>query len=207
MDPAQAHASIEALLDRNQPLPDPRALSLLYKEEALTERLPESLEAEAAAAQAPSAPGWSELPTPAPRPRATEDALPPPVWADDVPQPPVSAQPQQGTSQPVMSPSEIRAVMQKLQADFGGSYTLYEVPKTPSDDYGERTAQEERERELAELKRLADESARSSWVFLIGAAVVVVILGAFIYLAAAGPLRAPTPPGATPSASAGAAHH
>src|SRR2546430_9917444 len=110
---AQAEASVEALLDRDQPLPDPRALSRLYQQQALAVRLPESLEAEAgvASAQPAYAPGFSELPAPAPRPQGetTEAAPPPPVWADEEPQP----------SQPAMSPSEIRSVMQKLQSELG----------------------------------------------------------------------------------------
>jgi hypothetical protein len=197
---AHAEASVEALLDRSQPLPDPRALSRLYKEQALNSRLPESLEAEAqgASASQASAPA-SESPAPAP----TDDGLPPPVWADAAP-PAATAEAGRQPAQPAMSLAEIRSVMQRLQSEFGGSYTLYEVPK--KDDYGERTAQEERDLELAELKRLADESARSNRVFLLGSLVVVLILGVFLYLAAAGPLKAPTPR-PTPSATAPATPH
>jgi hypothetical protein len=106
-----------------------------------------------------------------------------------------------------MSPSEIRSVMQKLQLEFGGSYTVFETPQAPPDDFIGPSLQEERERELAELKRLADESAASNWIFLLGSAIVVVVLAAFIYLAAAGPLRAPPTPVATPGATAPATHH
>jgi translation initiation factor 2 alpha subunit (eIF-2alpha) len=105
-----------------------------------------------------------------------------------------------------MSPSEIRRVMQKLQSDFGGSYTLYEIPQAASDDFGALAVQEERDQELAELKRLADESAQSNWVFVLGGVVVVLIIGVFIYLAAAGPLKAPPTPVATPSATTPATH-
>jgi len=197
---AQAEASVESLLDRTQPLPDPRALSRLYQEEELSVRLPESLEAEAEAAPAPgpTSPVWLEPPAPAP-PSTTDvpgEAPPPPVWAEA----------EAHVSQPAMSPAEIRKVMQKLQSDFGDSYQLYEIPRAPADDFGARTVQEERDRELAELKRLADESAQSNWVFLLGSVVVVVILGVFIYLAAVGPLKATPGPVATPSATAPAAH-
>jgi hypothetical protein len=197
-DQRQPEASVEALLDRNQPLPDPRALSRLYQQQALAVRLPESLEAEAevASAQQPYAPGFSDLPAPVPRPEAAEGGPQPPVWADEEPHP----------SQPAMSPSEIRSVMQKLQSEFGGTYAVFETPQAPPEDFVTPGLQEDRDRELAELKRLAEESAASSWIFMVGSVIVVVILATFIYLAAAGPLRAAPTPVATPAATA-PAHH
>src|SRR5258708_33137580 len=51
---AQSEAGIEPLLDRSQPLPDPRALSRLYTEQARASRLPDAMHAEDAAA--PGAP-------------------------------------------------------------------------------------------------------------------------------------------------------
>src|SRR5258708_12785183 len=42
---AQSEAGIESLLDRSQPMPDPRALSRLYKEQALASPLPDPIHA------------------------------------------------------------------------------------------------------------------------------------------------------------------
>jgi hypothetical protein len=197
-DRAHAEATVEALLDRSQPLPDPRALSRLYKDQTLAASLPESLEAEAEAlAPKPSTPGWGELPAPAPRAGVTEEPPPPPVWAEKEAQP----------SQPSMSPTEIRNTLQKLQSEFGGSYTVYETrPEPPEVDDTAAALQEEEDAELAELKRLAEESARTNWIFTVGSVVVVVVLAVFIYLAAAGPLKTPPVPTPTPSATAKAAH-
>ena len=202
-EPAQAEATVEALLDRNQPLPDPRALSRLYKEQALAARLPENLEAEVEPPPAPgtAAPGWGDLPAPAPLPHpgATDDPPPPPVWAEPETHTTI-------TSPPPLSAAELRTVMQKLQSDFGGSYALYELPKAPADDSVARSMQAEWDEELAELKRLAEESQQSNKVFIIGALVVVVVLGAFIYLAAFGPLKAPPTPTVSPTPTAAAGH-
>src|SRR5258708_5686256 len=98
---AQSEAGIESLLDRTQPLPDPRALSRLYKEQALASRLPESIDGDVA----PAAPGVS----------TADDTPPPPVWAEEAAAP--------VPSQPSMSAAEIKEVMRTLQSEFGKGYT------------------------------------------------------------------------------------
>lgn len=190
---AQAEAGIESLLDRSQPLPDPRALSRLYKEQALASRLPDSIDDEVAAAT-----GTQPMVTggpPVPGVAVGEETPPPPVWADEEAAP---------ATQPAMSAAEIRDVMRTLQSEFGQGYTIFEPPKPKEEeDQYARAIQEQRDRELAELKRLAEESERSSWLFLLGGALVAVVVGIFIYLAATGPLQAPAPK-VTPSATASA---
>ncbi len=184
---AQSEAGVESLLDRSQPLPDPRALSRLYKEQALASRLPENIDDEVAAIGTP----------PAPSVGAGEEAPPPPVWAEE---------PAAGATQPAMSAAEIREVMSTLQSEFGRGYTIFEPPKPKEEeDQYARALEEQRDRELAELKRLAEESARSSWLYLLGGALVAVVVAVFIYLAASGPLHTPAPV-ITPSASAKATH-
>src|SRR5258708_2049272 len=159
---AQSEAGIESLLDRSQPMPDPRALSRLYKEQALASRLPDSIDDEVSAATA---------------------------------------------AQPSMTAAEIKEVMRTLQSEFGQGYTVFEPPKRKEEeDQYARGLQEQRDRELAELKRLAEESERSSWLYLLGGALVAVVVGVFIYLAASGPLHASPAPKVSPSATASAAH-
>jgi hypothetical protein len=185
---AQSEAGIESLLDRSQPMPDPRALSRLYKEQALASRLPDSIDDEVSAATAaPPAPGVP----------VGEDAPPPPVWAEEPAAP--------AAQQPSMTAAEIREVMSTLQSEFGQGYTIFEPPRrTEEEDQYARGLQEQRDRELEELKRLAEESERSSWLYLLGGALVAVVVGVFIYLAASGPLHASPAPKVSPSASASA---
>lgn len=189
---AQSEAGIESLLDRSQPLPDPRALSRLYKEQALASRLPDSIDDEVAAASGP--PTVAAGAPPVPGVTTGAEAPPPPVWAEEAAAP---------ATQPAMSAAEIREVMRTLQSEFGQGYTIFEPPKPKEEeDHYARAIQDQRDLELAELKRLAEESERSSWLYLLGAALVAVVVGVFIYLAATGPLHAPPAPQATPSATA-----
>jgi hypothetical protein len=182
----EGQATVEALLDKSQPLPDPRALSRLYREQALAQLPDESDEAApastATSGHEPVAPGSSAQMQPLP----TGGAM---------------------TSQPPMSPAEMRAVMKSLQEQFSTStYRVYEVPKAPPDDFGavqlqERDELEEQERQELELEQLARDARRSNVAYLVGALLVVVVIGTFLYLAISGPLKAPAP-SATPSASA-----
>lgn len=177
---------MEALLDKSQPLPDPRALSRLYQEQALAELPEESDEA-------------------APAPAATSGRYEPPVAPPGmVPplRPPRAADPV--SSQPSMTPAEMRAVMKNLQEQFSGSsYKLFEVPnKAPEDDVAAASLREQEEQERAELDELAREARQSNLVSLLGALLVIVVIGAFIYLATAGPLKAKPAPSASPTATA-----
>jgi hypothetical protein len=182
---AQGQATVEALLDKSQPLPDPRALSRLYKEQALAQ-LPDDTD-EAPPARAP---GWSE---------AAPSALAPiPGTQQPPPQPTEPV-----TTRPTLSPAEVRAVVNSLQEKFSGSsYMLYEVPKAPVDDLGAASLREQEERERAELEQLAQEARHSNLVSLMGALLVIVVIGGFIWLATVGPLKAKPAPSATPSATA-----
>jgi hypothetical protein len=178
---AQGQATVESLLDKSQPLPDPRALSRLYRDQAL-EQLPEESDDAAAAPAQPLAPtattDWQNTPAPAP---AAEPVL----------------------TQPILSPAEIRAVMNSLQEKFStSSYRLFEVPKGPVDDFAESSRREQEERERAELEQLAVEAKQSNLVSIMGALLVILVIGAFIWLATSGPLKAKPAPSVTPSASA-----
>jgi hypothetical protein len=185
--PAQGEATVEALLDKSQPLPDPKALSRLYREQTLAELPDESDEA----ARASTA--TSGAPPAAPGPSAQQ-----PLPSGGV------------ISQPPMSPAEMRAVMKSLQEQFSTStYKVYEVPKAPPDDFGAVHLPEQQELERQELERqeleqtlerLASDARRSNLVYMVGAVLVVVVIGTFIYLATSGPLKAPAP-SPTPSAS------
>jgi hypothetical protein len=93
--------------------------------------------------------------------------------------------------------------MNSLQEKFSGSsYKLYEVPKRPEDDFAAASRREQEERDRAELEQLETEAKQSNLVTLMGALLVVVVIGAFIWLATSGPLKAKPAPSVTPSASA-----
>ena len=183
--PAQGEATVEALLDKSQPLPDPKALSRLYREQALAELPDESDET---------------------APASTATSGPPPSAPGQSAQPP---QPSAGViSQPPMSPAEMRAVMRSLQEQFStSSYKVYELPKAPPDDFGAVHLPEHQELERQQLEQTLEQAAsdarRSNLVYLVGAVLVIVVIGTFIYLATSGPLKAPAPsptPSASPSA-------
>jgi hypothetical protein len=188
---AQGQATVEALLDKSQPLPDPRALARLYQDQVLT-RLPDETDEVAAAPAAPAAaPAWSELPVPPPAPGSIAHSQPPP---------PTEA----ASSRPTMTPAEMRQVMNNLQEKFSSSsYRIFEPPKrVVEDDYAAASMREREERERAELEELAREARHSNVVSLLGAVLVIVVIGGFIWLATSGPLKAKPAPSATPTATA-----
>src|SRR5258708_26049581 len=102
---AQSEAGIESLLDRSQPLPDPRGSSRVYKEQALASRLPDSIDEEVAAATGAPPPATG---APATGVSTADEGPPPPVWA---------AEPAAPATQPAMSAAEIREVMRTLQSE------------------------------------------------------------------------------------------
>ena len=192
---AQGQASVESLLDKSQPLPDPRALARLYQEQALAQ-LPE--ESDDAPPAAPTTPGWSDLPPPAPAPGTAAQ-----FQAASAAQFPAPSQPDPVSAQPTMSPAELRAVMSSLQEKFSGStYRIYDVPSTAAaDDFSAGVAQQIEDEERAELARLKKEARNSNLMSLLGAVLVIVIIGGFIYLAT-GPLKGKPTPTVSPSVAA-----
>jgi hypothetical protein len=183
---AQGQATVEALLDKSQPLPDPRALSRLYQEQALAQLPEESEEA-------------------APAPAAASDRYQPPVAPPGaVPPPPSARDADRVSSQPSMTPAEMRAVMNSLQEKFSGSsYKVFAVPKkAPGDDIAEAILREQEARDRAELEELEKEARQSNLVSLLGALLVIAVIGGFIYLATSGPLKAKPAPSISPTATA-----
>ena len=180
---------VEALLDRNEALPDPRALARLYREKTLVERLPEDEEQAVGAAPAPApAPA-----APAPAPEEREVYRPPATAA--VPKPPPvddRAEPKR----PPLSPSQIREVMNELQAQFpSGTYQTFEAKPLPEDHIPLPELPEDETAEVLEEPR--------EIFYILGTLIALVVIAVFVLLALNGPLRyRPPAGGATPSPSA-----
>ena len=101
----------EALLDRNEALPDSRALARLYRNNELVERLPEDEEH-------PVAP--------------ISTAAPPAIPATRAPSAPGHDRAEPG--HPPLSPAQIRDVMTELEARFPSrSYRTFEAKPLPED--------------------------------------------------------------------------
>jgi hypothetical protein len=170
---------VEALLDRNEALPDPRALSRLYRSKDLVERLPEDEDS------APATPGIY---------RAQPGVIhPPPRGADAAPTE-VAAAPEPRADEvkrPPLSPAQIREVVEQLKERFGeGSYTTYEPKALPVEVI---PSLEEPEAEVEAI-----EEPREIF-YIVGTVVALVVIGVFVLLALNGPLRYRPPAGPSPS--------
>gem|GEM_PF-3543402 len=171
---------VETLLDRNEALPDPRALARMYKQKSLLERLPDDDD------HAPSPAG--------PQPDS-EEVLPDrgrPVYT-----PPTAKAPGADTrpSHAPLSPAQIREVMNDLREQFTAhEYATYEARSLPEDVIpfdDEPDADGPPPGEPREI------------FYVIGTIVAILVIGVFILLALGGPLRY-RPPASTPSPHASA---
>jgi hypothetical protein len=172
---------VEALLDRNEALPDPRALARLYREKELVERLPE--DEEQAVGPAPSAPPAAPGPTP--------EVYSPPVAAAAP-----LADPHPEPRRPPLSPAQIREVMNELQSQFpSGVYQTFEAKPLPDDVIP--MPEEDDDRALEQLQEVNES------FYILGALFAFAVVGVFVFLALNGPLRyRPPAAGPTPSPSA-----
>ncbi|MDQ6746647.1 MAG: hypothetical protein M3010_00870 [Candidatus Dormibacteraeota bacterium] len=101
---------VEALLGRDEALPDPRALARLYREKGLAERLPD----DEGAAGSPVAPAENAPPVYEAPGSPGSDRVPP--------------------ARPPLSPAQIREVMSELQEQFTPrSYLTFEAKPLPED--------------------------------------------------------------------------
>ncbi|MGI8609886.1 MAG: hypothetical protein ACR2MY_11760 [Candidatus Dormibacteria bacterium] len=177
---AETHR-VDALLDRTESLPDPRALSRLYRDKELVDRLPDDEE------QA-IGPSTSTPPT---------DSRAPAVYS-----PPVATAISGGTEaatqprRPPLSPTQIREVMQELQEHFSsGTYRTFEAKPLPDDVIPMTDDPEEETVAVPEEPR--------EIFYILGAVLALGIIAVFVILALNGPLRYRAPAGgATPSPSA-----
>ncbi|MEA2684345.1 MAG: hypothetical protein QOK05_2673 [Chloroflexota bacterium] len=184
---------VESLLDRNEALPDPRALSRLYLSKDLVERLPDDEDSASPPSPTPElspqpAPAVAVAPAPAMPAEATPGTAEP------------AAEPQRkeaAPARPPMSPAQIREVMRELHEQFASnSYVTYEAKPLPVDVI----PMPEEEVDPAELVEEPNEL-----FYVLGAVVALVVIGVFVVLALNGPLRYRPPaagPSASPSASA-----
>ena len=179
---------VEALLDRNEALPDPRALSRLYRNKELVERLPDD---EDQAVGAASTPPPAPTPPPPPAPESPVAAAAVPVVRDDRD----TAQPKR----PPLSPAQIRDVMNELQAQFPSApYQTFEARPLPDDVI---PMPDEPEDETAVVLAEPNEA-----FYIVGALVALVVIGVFVLLALNGPLRYRPPAGAASPAPSASAH-
>jgi hypothetical protein len=179
---------IESLLDRNEALPDSRALARLYRSKDLVERLPDDEDSAtpaspAVAPEAPSAPLVAESPEPAPGD------------ATGAPDPAQAAR--QAPARPPLSPAQIREVMNELREQFtSGTYMTYEAKPNPVDVIP-----------MPEDDYVAPEPVEETneLFYVVGAVIALAVIGIFVLLAFNGPLRyRPPAGGAAPSPSASA---
>jgi hypothetical protein len=176
---------IEALLDRNEALPDPRALARMYQSKELVEKLPDDEES------APNAPSTApDAASPAPRPVTVEA--------------PAEATPdRRGTEEaayarPPLSPAQIREVMNELKEQFtGGSYVTYEAKALPEDVIPMPEEETDETVPIEEPNEL---------FYIAGAVIAMVVIGIFVVLALNGPLRYQPPPGGSSPSPAASAH-
>jgi hypothetical protein len=171
--PGETHR-VEALLDKGEALPDPRALARLYKDKTLVARLPEDEDAAAAGQQgAPPGSGGSI---------AVEDR------ADPVP------------SRPPLNPTQIREVMNELKEQFESkAYVTFEAKPNPIDviPMAEEPDAEEGPEPLAETHEGFYILGGILAILVVGLFVLLTVSGPLRYRAPAG---APSP---SASASAG----
>jgi hypothetical protein len=174
---------IEALLDRNGALPDPRALARMYQSKELVEKLPDDEES------TPSAP-------------STAPAAALPASRRAAPEAPPEATPagrdteEAAYARPPLSPAQIREVMNELKEQFtGGSYVTYEAKALPEDVIPMA------EEEIDETVPIEEPN---ELFYIAGAVIAMVVIGIFVVLALNGPLRYKPPPASPPSPSASA---
>lgn len=165
---------IEALLDHNAALPDPRALARLYRSHDLVVRLPEDDDSAVPAA-----------------PVAVAESPPPPPAAAELPYAAEPAPAAPGPpDRPPLSPAQIREVMNELRGQFtAGSYMTYEAKPNPVDVI---PMPEEDEVVAAPIVELNER------FYIAGALIALAVIGIFFLLALNGPLRY-RPPAAGPS--------
>lgn len=171
---------VEALLDRNEVLPDPRALARLYRDKTLVERLPD--DEEHAVGPAPGAPVTGTA--------IYSPPVAPPVRPVEAPEP--------EPRRPPLSPTQIREVMSELQAQFpSGTYQTFEARPLPDDVIPTSEDPDGMAAEPIEEPR--------EIFYMLGAVLALVIIVVFVLLALNGPLRYRPPAGrATPGPSASA---
>lgn len=171
---------VEALLDRNEALPDPRALARMYRSHDLVARLPE--DEDSAVPDAPVAP--ANVPAPPPPLPALPDAAEAARVAPRLP------------DRPPLSPAQIREVMNELRGQFTpGSYMTYEATPNPVDVI---PMPEDDEVGAGPVEEPLEEP--SERFYLAGALIAMAVIGIFVLLALNGPLRY-RPPAAVPSSS------
>jgi hypothetical protein len=100
-----------------------------------------------------------------------------------------------------MSPAEVRNVLRELQSAFTSTaapFSTVEISAAPRDQSIQPVAEEADE----------EEARGGEWLYLVGAAVALLLIIGFLYAALAGPLKqtpgptaTPTPGAATPSAA------
>ena len=176
---------VEALLDRNEELPDPRALARMYRQKSLVEQLPED---DDHAAPPPVAPA------------------PPPTHVEDLPErgpalytPPVTRLPAEPRPDHApLSPDQIREVMNELRQQFTShEYATYEPRPLPEEviPFADEPDEEEGAPPVADTAGI---------FYVIGTILALVLIGGFVLLAVNGPLRyrPPTPTPSAPSTSA-----
>lgn len=172
-----------ALVDRHAQLPDPMALSRMYRSLELRERLVDDAGEAAPSTEGPAGRDRLEAPTAAAPRRDERESV------------------REGPTRPAMSPAEIRAVMAELHDRFSGSersYETYELSSRPADEIP-TLSREEREAQRTAAVSAFEETTGGGWVYVVGGVLTVGVILLFIYLAMYGP--APFRAGSTPSAS------
>lgn len=186
---------VEALLDRNEALPDSRALARLYRSKDLVERLPDDEDS-----PTPQSPAAAELPPVSRLMVAAEPKDLDPV-AIEAPalEPPTAPSPDAAPSRPPLSPAQIREVMKELQDQFtSNTYMTYEAKPRPVDVIPMPEVEEEEE-------TVVPMEEPNEAFYVAGALIALLVIGVFFVLALNGPLRYRPPasgPGPSPSASA-----